>query len=135
MDKLEMVQLCSQVPTLLAEVQRLKAETAEAARQLDCTSAERDAAVADARRLRRKYHAAAVRKQRLAVALDDTIQGVYYERRAAGANAESSKREVRAPKPPRLNGRWCLFACARPHHSTRAIASHDPMSLCMSKQS
>jgi len=103
----------SQVLTLLAEIQRLNAEAAEAAQQRDCISAERDAAVANVRRLRRKNHAAAGEKELLTVALDDVIQGVYHDRRAARANAESSKCEVRcAPKLTRQSGTCCLTAYA-----------------------
>ena len=108
LDKLERGQACSQVQTLLAEIQRLKAEAAEAAQQRDDISAERDAAVADACRLHRKYRDAALGKKRLAAALDDVIEGVYYERRAAHANAESSKREV--PEPTWQSGRRYLTA-------------------------
>jgi len=83
------------VPTLLAEIQRLKAEAAEAARRHEHVLAQRDAALADAGRLSKRRQRTEASRKRFAAALDDVVEGVYYERRAACEKADVAEREVR----------------------------------------
>ena len=93
-NELKAVQPCSQLQTLLAEVQRLKAEAAEAAQQRDHVSAERDAAAADAGRLRKRTERTKAKKERLAAALDDVMYGAACEQRAAREKTNAAERQV-----------------------------------------
>ncbi len=83
------------MPTLLAEIQRLKTETAKAARRHEHVLAERDAAIAHAGRLRKRNKSTKAEKEQFAAALDDVTEGLYHERRAAREKADDAELKVR----------------------------------------
>ena len=80
---------------LLAAVRRLNAEAVESAQQDAQVSAERDAAVADASRLRDDIQKVEEEKANLAAALDAVMDGAQIEKRTARAKADAAQREVR----------------------------------------
>lgn len=88
-----------QVQALLADVRRFNAEALVSAQQNAKVLAKRDAAVANASRLRDDVHKIEEEKSNLAAALDAVMDGAQIERRTARAKADVAQREVRY---------WCI---------------------------
>ena len=95
---------------ILADVRRRNAEAVEAAQAHKEVLAERDAAVADARRIEDEINDVEEEKALLAAALDDVMHGVYIERRMRQAEADAAQLEVRRWYPV---GLFCWIAVPR----------------------